>query len=232
MGIIDFHTHLLPGIDDGSQSVRESIELLRMLSGQKVTTVAATPHFNADRRSANEFIEYRAASFETLKDGIPEGAPEILLGAEVAYYDGISRMKELPSLCLEGTRLLLLEMPMQKWTGYMTSELLHLSCSGEFTVVLAHVERYLRQLNGDLLLQLLDNGALMQCNASFFTDRFLRRKAFRMLSEGVIHFIGSDCHGVDHRPPMIGSAVSAIEKKFGTDFVSAFFNYCNGLLHN
>jgi len=232
MGIIDFHTHLLPGIDDGSQSVRESVELLRMLSEQKVTTVAATPHFNADRRSADEFIEYRAVSFETLKDRIPSDAPEILLGAEVAYYDGISRMKELPSLCLEGTRLLLLEMPVQKWTGYMMSELLHLSCSGEFTPVLAHVERYLKKNDFLLIEELLDNGVLLQCNATFFTDRFTRRRALRMLGSGAIHFLGSDCHGVDHRPPMMGSAVEAIKKNFGTDFVEGFFDYCNDLLHN
>ena len=102
--MIDFHAHILPRIDDGSQSVEESIELLRMLAKQDVTHVVATPHYDATRESPEQFLERRQRSYETLKAALPEeGIPEICLGAEVMYFPGIGGIEALPSLCLSRT---------------------------------------------------------------------------------------------------------------------------------
>ena len=141
--MIDFHSHILPMLDDGSKSVDESLEMLRMLSEQGVKRVVATPHFYANDESVDDFLKRRAESFERLKGHLTDDLPEIMLGAEVRYYNGISRLDRLRKLTVENSRLLLLEMSTAKWTEYVVNELIELSNSGDLTVALAHIERYL-----------------------------------------------------------------------------------------
>jgi len=220
--MIDFHSHILPNIDDGSKSVSESIELLRMLSQQGISAVAATPHFTPTRHNPRQFLEERQLSFERLKSELEPSLPAIRLGAEVFYYRGIRHMQELPSLCLEGTRLLLLEMPTSTWNDYAIREILELSCSGEIIVVLAHIERYLQYQKSEVWRRLLENDVLMQVNASFFLNFGTKRKALKMLKNGEIHFLGSDCHSIKSRPPKMGEAIEVIRQKFGDDFMEYF----------
>ena len=116
--MIDWHSHILPGVDDGSRDPDESLELLKMLKAQEIGTVIATPHIHANIESPDQFCERRKAAYEELSGAIPEGMPKIRLGAEVRYYPGIEKMSDLKKLRIEGTKLLLLEMPMSKWTEY------------------------------------------------------------------------------------------------------------------
>ena len=111
MKLIDWHSHILPNIDDGSRDVGESVKLLEILAEQGIDTVIATPHFIANNLSVSEFIEERNGAYNKLMAEMPNGLPKIVLGAEVEYYLGISRLAELKSLCVEKSRLLLLEMP-------------------------------------------------------------------------------------------------------------------------
>lgn len=221
--MVDFHSHILPGIDDGSQSAEESVSLLKMLSAQGVDVVAATPHFDASRCSVEAFLEKRTKTYRELLQYKPENGPEIRLGAEVFYYTGISRLPELPSLCLEGTRLLLLEMPYAKWGKYILRELEELSCRSDFTVLLAHVERYFSFQSSDVWSRLRDNGVLMQVNARFFHEFRTRRKALRMLKHKEVHLLGSDCHNLTRRPPRMEEAAKVIRKKFGEAFLKSLF---------
>ncbi len=221
--MIDFHSHVLSGIDDGSESVEESVAMLAMLGEQGVTTVCATPHFDASRQSPDAFLEARAASAQKL--AARSGEITVLQGAEVAYYPGISRMEGLERLRLEGTRLLLLEMPMTRWSEYLLRELADLSCAGELCVVLAHVERYWHLQGAAVWDHLLDLGFLMQANGTAFLHPTVRRGAFRRLKRGEIHLLGSDCHGQVHRPPRLGEATLAIEKRLGRDAVEQMDAY-------
>lgn len=221
--MIDFHSHTLPGIDDGSKSTEESIALLKDLKSQGADTVIATPHFLPDRESVSVFLSRREASLKKLTDALPQeltDSPQLLVGAEVAYYDGISRLDGLEDLCISDTKLLLLEMPMCKWSEMSIKEIINISCSGQIIPVLAHIERYMPYQNNQVLIRLLECGVLMQVNASFFNTFSTRRKALKMLSQGMIHFIGSDCHGVQHRPPFIGRAYEYIERKLGKGFIA------------
>lgn len=223
--MIDFHSHILPRMDDGSQSVAESISLLKMLAEQDVDVVAATPHFYANDESVSEFLGRRQTAYERLQNELFEGAPKILLGAEVRYYQGISRMTDLKRLCLEGSKLLLLEMPMSRWTEYTVRELVELSSSRDLTVVLAHVERYLHLQNRSVWDRLYESGILMQVNATFFTDFSTRRQAISLLKKRAIHFLGSDCHNLTHRPPYLGRAIDMIKKKTDDDAVNYIIGY-------
>ena len=140
--MIDIHSHILPGIDDGSKNLRMSLGLIDMLIDQGIDTVAATPHFYADRVSVEKFLSRRQRAYESLAEALENTpkAPKILLGAEVAYYSGISSLEGLDSLCIGDSSTLLLEMPLSAWSEYMISEVLNISCSG-ITVVIAHIER-------------------------------------------------------------------------------------------
>ncbi len=226
--MIDFHTHLLPAVDDGSKSVEESLDMLRMLLEQGVDRVVATPHFYADRESAERFLSRRAEAFFRLKQQAAD-RPLILLGAEVKYYSGISRLRDLCDLRIEGSKLLLLEMPFTRWTEYAVREVEDIALSGRITPVLAHVERYLPMKNEAVLPRLLESGVLLQANASFFAGRLSRHKAVKMVKRGQIHFIGSDCHNTADRPPNVKQALRVLEKKTDSAFLEAFVRYGDDL---
>lgn len=223
--MIDWHSHILPGIDDGSQNVTESSELLKMLSDQGVKTVVATPHFFANSDTIESFLEKRKNSYDTLFEQVLTDSPEILLGAEVKYYQGISRMNELKKLCIDNSKLLLLEMSMSRWTEYTLREFEELALSRDITVVLAHIERYLKFQNDETWNRLYENGILMQVNASFFTAFSTKRKALTYLENGDIHFIGSDCHNLTSRAPRIGKAFKIIKNKLGESFINQMNEY-------
>ena len=228
--MIDWHSHILPRMDDGSHDTAESVLLVNMQKSQGVETVIATPHFYANDETVDSFLDRRKNAFELLKTELPEGSPEILLGAEVRYYQGISRMDGLKALRIEGSKLLLLEMPMSSWTECMIRELVEMSGSNNIKIVLAHIERYLNLQTKNTWSRILESGILMQSNASFFTSFSSKRKALTLLKEDNIHFIGSDCHNLTSRPPQIGKAFEIIKKKLGEDYISQMNEYGYSLL--
>ena len=218
--MIDWHSHILPEMDDGSQSVHESESMLESLKSQGATCVIATPHFLANEESVEDFLMRRRASYEMLMRNRDCGQLRVICGAEVKYYPGIAKMKDLEKLAIENTKFLLLEMPMTRWTEYTVKELIELAGVRGLTIIMAHIERYLNLQAKGTIERLYENGLLMQVNASFFERIGSRRKALRMLGSGMIHFIGSDCHNMTTRPPRLDSAYSIIEKNFGEYYIS------------
>lgn len=228
--MIDWHSHILPNIDDGSKNVAESNELLKLLSAQGVTTVVASPHFYPNQQRVHSFIERRQHAYEELCKSLAPNTPDILLGAEVYYYSGISRMEDLQLLRLQNSKVIMLEMPMAKWSDYTIREVIEIAGAREFTVLIAHIDRYMSYQSTKALEQLLGNGILIQANASFFQGFVNQRKALRLLNEGFIHVIGSDCHNMEHRPPKIGYAFDIIQKKLGEQFLQSVDAYGRALL--
>lgn len=208
--MIDFHSHVLPGMDDGSKSVEESLAMLEATAQQGISHMAATSHFYPMEDSPEQFLARRAAVVERLRYAWKPGLPKLLLGAEVYFFEGMSGVKELDALCLEGTELLLVEMPFHPWTDRMVKELLAVHEHRALTVVLAHIERYFRFQPKGIWDDLLDQGLLMQCNAEYFLSWRTRKKACRMLAEGKVHLLGSDSHNMSARPPRLGEALSVI----------------------
>ena len=219
--MIDFHSHILPGIDDGSRNVKMSLGMIDTLARQGVDTICATPHFYVTQRTPEHFLERRQEAYELLEPVLPKNSPRILLGAEVLFFPGISRLEELPKLCLEGTDVLLLEMPFSEWQEYWFREVCDLASSGEFTIVLAHIERYFSQQPRKVWDKLLELGVLMQVNADFFLqqDSIFRfrngSKALKLLKEHRIHLLGTDAHNLSSRPPIIAEARDVIQQSLG-----------------
>ena len=219
--MIDFHSHILPGIDDGSRNVKMSLGMIDTLALQKVDTICATPHFYVTQRTPEHFLERRQEAYALLEPVLPQNSPRILLGAEVLYYPGVSKMEALPELCLEGTDVLLLEMPFTEWQEYWIREVCDLALTRKFTIVLAHIERYYNQQPRKVWDKLLELGVLMQVNADFFLqpDSIFRfrngSKALKLLKDGRIHLLGTDAHNLSSRPPIIAEAREVIQKELG-----------------
>lgn len=214
--MIDFHSHILPEMDDGSKSVEESLQMLGLSARQGINVLALTPHFYADKDTPERFLQRRAQSFEKLLEADPQSAPQLLLGAEVEYFPGMHKTQAIPQLRLQGTKYLLLEMPFSKWTQRMLDEVSELNQSREINVVLAHIDRYLSMQKRGVIESLLSDGIRFQVNADCFLNRRKRGKMLRMLESGYISFLGSDCHNLTDRPPQIGDALEVIGKKLGT----------------
>ena len=215
----DWHSHILPLMDDGSQSVEESLMMLNALHAQGVSVVVATPHFMANEESVDAFLQRRELAFQTLAQSMTLEHPRVLCGAEVKYYPGIAKMQDLSRLAIENTNILLLEMPMTRWTDHSVKELVELSSVRGLTIVLAHIERYLGLQKRGTIEWLCANGLLMQVNATFFEKIVTKHRALRLLDRGFIHMVGSDCHNLSSRPPRLRSAYDWIEKRRGRDYV-------------
>lgn len=210
---VDFHSHILPEIDDGSKSISESIRMLSASARQGVTHIAATPHFHPVESGLDRFLDRRERALAQLQAVWHPALPRILRGAEVSYFEGMSRVERLQDLRMEGTSLFLLEMPMRTWTEHMVREVIALQERPDLTVLLAHIERYLPLQRRNVWDKLLEAGVLMQSNASFFLRWSTRRRARHMLEAGRIHLLGSDCHNMEGRAPCMGKALAEIGEK-------------------
>ena len=112
---LDYHAHVLPGCDHGSDRLETSLRQLDMAAVAGIRTVCATPHFYPHKESAESFLRRREECAQLLRAHLPEQAPQICLGAEVLICDGMERLEGLHRLCREGTNELLLEMPFYAW---------------------------------------------------------------------------------------------------------------------
>jgi len=225
---IDFHTHILPEMDDGSASAEMSLQMLASLKKQGAFCVALTPHFYPQRDTPQHFLQKRKARLELLMSRLNGNAPMLLIGAEVQYFDGITAMRDLPQMRLGNTEGLLIEMPMGSWSKRMVGDLLELNSRRGYQVILAHVERYLPFGNGPLLPQLADSGVMLQISSGAFKGFFEQRKMLKLLDQGLIHLLGSDCHNTTSRPPDLADGYETIERKRGGEAVRQIVS--NGLL--
>lgn len=215
--MIDFHSHILPKIDDGSSSTNESIEMLTLTKQQGISHIVATPHFYASETNPEAFLAARNHSYKRLAEAIgSNNLPPIIPGAEISYFEGLSDCEMLESLKISGTPLIMVEMPMCKWSGRMLSELSAIYEKSGLIPLIAHIDRYIKLLHDKKIVNKLSGlPVLIQANASFFTDKRTSRLAFSMLTKNQIHLLGSDCHNVVTRRPNLGDAIAAINDKLG-----------------
>lgn len=218
MMVSDFHTHVLPCIDDGSASLEESLQMLRREREQAVSRVIATPHFYAHRDTVDAFLKRRemaAGDLHRICSREPE-LPQILLGAEVHYFKGMSGTGLMQEFAIEGTKYVLIEMPYSQWTEEMYRELADLPDRQGLQPIIAHIDRYLHPLHSkEYLKRMLQLPVLLQANAGFFLNAGTGFLAMRMLSKGQLHLLGSDCHNMTTRPPNLEAATDKIREKLG-----------------
>lgn len=218
MMISDFHSHILPGIDDGSSSCEESIAMLRMEAEQGIRHVVATPHFYARYDNPEEFLRKRARAEKMLREEMAKekGLPEVSIGSEVHFFNGIGDSDVVPRLTIGSKRCILIEMPHTPWTPAMYRELEKIWLQWGITPIIAHVDRYIAPFHTHGIPERLEDlPVLVQANASFFLERRTASMAMRMLKNNQIHLLGSDCHNLTSRCPNLDAAVERIQSRLG-----------------
>ena len=227
-GITDFHSHILPEMDDGSRSVEESIELLKMEAEQGVTHVVATPHFYARYDSPERFLRRRDRAEEKLRRAMAEcgGLPRLSVGAEVYFFRGMSESEFLPLLTIGDKRCILIEMAPSPWTEDMYRELEAIWDKRGIIPIIAHIDRYIGPFRThgipDRLAAL---PVFVQANGAFFLERSTAGMAARMLKKDQIQLLGSDCHNLTDRKPNLAPAIERIRQKLGQKAVERVREY-------
>lgn len=235
--MIDIHTHILPGMDDGARDVKTSLTLLRMEAAQGVDTVVLTPHFYRDREEPAHFLARREKAARALADAVlalPEGErkalPRLVLGAEVAWVPNLADCRELPELCLGASRYFLLELPFRPWTDQLVSQLYELPGRTGLTPVLAHIERYLKGQKPEHLDAVLSLGVPVQVSAEPLLHLTRRGAVLKLLRSRRAQLIASDAHDPKSCPPDLGSAMAVVRRKLGGGAVDFLAAQCGTLL--
>lgn len=210
--LVDFHSHCLPDVDDGAADVKTSLAMLRAVAQQGVQTVVATPHFYIGQHSASTFFKERQRAYEQIKPHLTGDMPQVLLGAEVLIREGISRY-DLRAFCLEGTNILLAELPFMRPPYWLLEELENIANVQGLTLMLAHLDRYLAWYSRSQLEMLLDlPDVIVQINADSAADKRDFRYLCSHLPEPHRMVMGSDMHDMEEHLPRIDKAVKVMSK--------------------
>ncbi len=227
MELYDMHSHILPEMDDGADSVEVSVNMLKTLYNQGVRHISFTPHYYSHKESMEDFLSRREYCYNLLKPHIPEGI-EVCLGAEVYVTDIIMNNESVRPVCYGNSNYILLEFPYN--TTFQGS-------SGEFLArfmnyygvkpILAHIERYDALINNPSLMEeLAYDGVTFQTNAVSYLDRGIFRKFKKLIKRGLIHYVGSDAHNmVRNSPTTYEKSFELISKKTSPEVIDAINHF-------
>lgn len=210
-GFYDIHTHILPGVDDGSKSPEESRKMLQMAYDQGVRHIVATPHFSVNGK--NHPVDELKQKQELLRGYAAEIDPAftIDLGNELLNEPGmVEELRSGRALTMAGTRYILVEfLPSDKY--YTLYHSLHEYIMAGYIPIVAHMERYEALYKDyDHIDELSRMGCYFQMNAESLVGGIFQRKAAyhrRLVMEGYIQFMGSDCHSSEYRTPIMKDAL-------------------------
>jgi protein-tyrosine phosphatase len=211
--MIDLHSHILPDLDDGVATLAEALALGRMAAADGIRTIAATPHSpasTASRRYDPTLIREQVA---TLNAALAAEAIDltVIAGTEICYDgDLVERLRGGALLPYGASRAVLLELRYDTLPSAIDQALFALQIAG-YRVVLAHPERIAAvQRDPNVLLPLIERGALMQLTAEALTGhqgQRLRAAAETLLTHGMAHVLASDAHGMPpRRAPLLSAA--------------------------
>jgi protein-tyrosine phosphatase len=212
--LIDLHSHILRGIDDGARSLEDSLAIAHAAVAGGITVIAGTPHVRDDWPTDAGVMEQRVAELRARleQEGI---ALDVRPGGEIAI-DWLTRLPldELRRFGLGGNpRYLLVETPYHGWPRDLADELFALRAAG-ITPVLAHPERNAEvQSHPEWLVPIVQSGVLVQVTAASVDGRIGRQVqgcGLRLIEEGLAHMLASDAHHASVRAVGMAAAVEAV----------------------
>ena len=221
---IDIHSHILPGVDDGAENMEMSMAMVDMAYAQGVRIMIATPHYYPGHmRFPKEHLE---EVYEKTLSVIKEKYSDftLLLGNEIYYRDEVvEKLKNKRIFTLADTRYVLLEFSNMAEYDYIVKAVRTVLDAGYYPI-LAHIERYsCLWKNEKRVKELIRMGAYMQVNAENFQAGFFsaeRRYCLKLIQNGLVHFLGSDCHNLSDRSPNYKCAVEYLEKKLEPELLN------------
>jgi protein-tyrosine phosphatase len=234
--MIDLHCHILAGIDDGAQTMEDSIDMARAAVSEGIQTIVATPHHKNGRyeNSKLEIIEKTAQLNEVLKhENIPLS---VLPGQEPAIHGELLKGITLGEVStLNNTQYIFIELPSGHVPRYTDKLLYDLQMEGKVPVIV-HPERNQEIIERpEILYQLVKNGALSQVTASSIGGKFGKKiKGFseQLIEANLVHFIASDAHNTNKRGFNMAHAYDNIDTRYGVDILYFFKENAELLIHD
>lgn len=220
--MVDIHSHILPEVDDGPKSWETAEAMCRMAAQDGIEHMVATPHAN-DRYFYDR--EYLSGLLQTLQQRIGN-TPRLSLGCDFHLsFDNMKSALEIPQrYCIASSHYLLVEfsnfsIPLQvdEWFTRMREK--------GFTAIITHPERNpLIQQNAERVLQWVELGCAVQVTASVFTGSWgtrARETAEWLMKRQAVHFLATDAHDIQRRPPSLSAARKAVTKEFGEEMADS-----------
>ncbi len=204
---VDFHTHILPAIDDGAKTVEDSLRLINFVSSLNVSQIVLSPHYYPTQESVEEFIEKRNKSCQILADALAKKQqneekklPTFHLGCEVYLEPIIFNNEDLTPLTLNTSgNFMLTELFYESEFTHSTETMIRqLFYSYNIVPILAHIDRYPFLLKEKNLYKLLEMGCVAQINVSSLSNFFIRKKLIKYIEKGYIGAFGTDIHSTNN----------------------------------
>lgn len=217
--MIDLHTHILPNIDDGASNIQEAVKMTNLLLQQGVDGAVCTPHYYPTQMSIEDFTNRRNKAMGLMKEAkIP-----LILASETYLHECLLYFSSLEPLKIDNTNYLLLELPFERRRKKsMFSTLESLINRFDIIPIIAHIERY-PAIKEKYIKRIKNLGCVIQLNTPSLLDKSLKRKALAYMEKGLIDVLGSDCHNLKHRPPLVQTPLGEIRKQLGD-------SYCDKLI--
>ena len=222
-GYLDIHSHILPGIDDGSKSMDMTIQMLMQAYEEGVRYMMATPHFYPGHKNAEQ--SYVELVFLEVCEEAERFFPDmtLCLGNEIYYKDEVIELLEKKQIqTMNGTRYVLVEFNAGMEYKKIAQAVRKFTMKGYYPI-LAHVERYAALYKrADLVEELIHMGAYIQINAETLMGGVFdgyRKYCMKLIAEGNVHFLGSDCHNTVGRRAIMEKAVRILKKKTDRDIL-------------
>ena len=218
--MIDLHTHILPGIDDGSRNLEESLQMCRLASTSGTRGIVATSHGNLGTLTVEQYKDaYYLLTTELSKANIPIRlymGMEIFMNPEAAAGLDAGKL-----LTLNKTRYVLIEFDFNE-EPWMAEEYLHMLEESDYIPVIAHVERYyFVQKAPEIVYQWAQNGYVIQVNKGSFLGAFGKNErdtAISLLKHNLVHVVASDAHECERRTPDMSKIVRFLEEAVGSRY--------------
>lgn len=216
--MIDLHCHIIPGIDDGSNSLYESLEMARIAAHDGIKAIVATPHVYQGTPSPEKIAD----NIKQLKEEIKKNGINIKIfpGAEIAFP---AEIDDLKNYSINRTNNVLVEFP-HNYLPISAANYISNVVSKGFAPIIAHPERNLAILrNPAKLFELIKKGAYVQLTSSSISGDFgkeIQALCVFLLKKKVVHLIASDSHGTGFRKPVLTNAIRYAEKFLDIEYIN------------
>lgn len=235
--MIDFHTHILPDIDDGSHDIYESVAMLKQSFAQGIDTVVLTSHFRRGEHRIGTWLRDRQDRLDRIREALTDEdrkvVPRVVLGAEIEYMPGMNRWDYLDELKIRGTDCIMTEMPFIPWSEAVVKTIDDIALNSPLTPILPHIDRYFYNFTPRKYIEhYYEMPVLVQMNSIFINNRNNIPVFKPLFEERKIKLLGSDCHGPEWRPQDLGTAVEMLREVCGQELLDEIDSRGRELLKN